>query len=566
MPNKRRRLDKEESHIVIVGSGLAGLSAAISLEQAGFRNVSVYERDASFEQQKEGYGLTLTYNPKGPLASLGLLEKVANEDCPSRSHYLFRSDGSIMGYFGNAFSKTRGLGQRGNLRVPRKVLRRMLFQKLSATRVHWSHSLLDFAWKEDANQYTVRFQRKQKEGDVSQESGIAAVNADLLVAADGIRSAVLQNLGPTAHTKPMANPHVGLRPIGIRLILGIAEFTHPLLTERGFYTLDGKHRLFTMPYESNRFESTISNRIMWQLSFLTDGIDLEDKENSDVERKVLDPATLQEYVLGVCSKWHNPVEEMVQATPLEAVWGTDLMDRDPIQVQKLVKEQGAQRLVVVGDALHSMSPFKGQGANQALKDGPLLAHWLQAASIDSAVTSFWREIVQRTATVVAASRKAARELHSPAIMNDSHGFAGVKSDCKEGFLKILQEKRIGAELGSQLDKEVGTIILSMGIAGSEKETTVCETQQQKALHLATTGDIQGLRQLTLDKHSASIRTAKNDNGQSCLHLAAIGGHAIVCRWLLTEVECDIQSKDHEGKRPVDYSENGTPTVSVFRYI
>ena len=87
---KRRRLDKKESHIVIVGSGLAGLSAAISLEQAGFRNVSVYERDDSFEQQKEGYGLTLTYNPKGPLASLGLLEKVANEDCPSRSHYLFR--------------------------------------------------------------------------------------------------------------------------------------------------------------------------------------------------------------------------------------------------------------------------------------------------------------------------------------------------------------------------------------------------------------------------------------------------------------------------------------------
>lgn len=234
-----------------------------------------------------------------------------------------QNDGSIMGYFGNAFSKTRGLGQRGNLRVPRKVLRRMLFQKLSTGVVHWSHRLLDYAWSEETNQYTVRFQNKPKGGNVSEGVEVITVTADLLVAADGIRSVVLQKLAAQTQTnKPPANPHVGLRKIGIRLILGIAEFTHPLLTERGFYTLDGKHRLFTMPYESNRFESTKSNRIMWQLSFLAD--ELEDKEDSSdaCERKVLNPASLQEYVVSVCSPWHCPVEEMVRATPLDAVWGT----------------------------------------------------------------------------------------------------------------------------------------------------------------------------------------------------------------------------------------------------
>ncbi len=84
------RLNKEESRIVIVGGGLAGLSVAVALEKAGFHHISLFERDLSFEQQKEGYGLTLTYNPKGPLASLGVLEQVAQRDCPSRSHYLFR--------------------------------------------------------------------------------------------------------------------------------------------------------------------------------------------------------------------------------------------------------------------------------------------------------------------------------------------------------------------------------------------------------------------------------------------------------------------------------------------
>jgi 2-polyprenyl-6-methoxyphenol hydroxylase-like FAD-dependent oxidoreductase len=92
---KKRRLDKDESKIVIVGCGLAGLSAALALEKAGFHQISLFERDESFEQQKEGYGLTLTYNPKGPLAALGVLEEVALQDCPSRSHYVFRVSGAV---------------------------------------------------------------------------------------------------------------------------------------------------------------------------------------------------------------------------------------------------------------------------------------------------------------------------------------------------------------------------------------------------------------------------------------------------------------------------------------
>ena len=93
---RKTRLDKE-AHIVIIGSGLGGLGAAISLEQAGFTNVEIFERDASACCRREGYGLTLTYNPKGPLAQMGLLEQVAQCDCPSRSHYMFsvRVEGSL---------------------------------------------------------------------------------------------------------------------------------------------------------------------------------------------------------------------------------------------------------------------------------------------------------------------------------------------------------------------------------------------------------------------------------------------------------------------------------------
>lgn len=95
--HRKTRLAKD-AHIVIIGSGLGGLGAAISLEQAGFTNIEIFERDASAWSRREGYGLTLTYNPKGPLAQMGLLEEVAQRDCPSRSHYIF-SVSSLRGLF-----------------------------------------------------------------------------------------------------------------------------------------------------------------------------------------------------------------------------------------------------------------------------------------------------------------------------------------------------------------------------------------------------------------------------------------------------------------------------------
>lgn len=171
-------LDQDDIHIGIIGSGLAGLSAALSVlrafRQKHFLNIdnnayqtlkkikiTIYERDASQTDRKEGYGMTISYNPDGPLAKLDLLEEVAKRDCPSRCHYLFDSEGFVRGYFGNEFYDLgdkrsgsvdsegrrditadttsvaneareiiRGLGQRGNIRIPRSELRNILFEAL----------------------------------------------------------------------------------------------------------------------------------------------------------------------------------------------------------------------------------------------------------------------------------------------------------------------------------------------------------------------------------------------------------------------------------------------------
>ena len=106
----------------------------------------MYERDAHFEDRKQGYGLTLTYNEQGPLAKLGVLAEVMRHDTeasPSNRHWIFGPSGDLLGFYGNDFIPPTGgttspsSYQRGNLRIPRQELRRVLLSRLAPGTVRW---------------------------------------------------------------------------------------------------------------------------------------------------------------------------------------------------------------------------------------------------------------------------------------------------------------------------------------------------------------------------------------------------------------------------------------------
>ena len=74
-------------HVAVVGGGLSGLATALALQKIGI-DCTVFEKDKCFSDRMQGYGLTLTNNPKGPLSTLGLLDECIRRDCPSNAHWV----------------------------------------------------------------------------------------------------------------------------------------------------------------------------------------------------------------------------------------------------------------------------------------------------------------------------------------------------------------------------------------------------------------------------------------------------------------------------------------------
>jgi 2-polyprenyl-6-methoxyphenol hydroxylase-like FAD-dependent oxidoreductase len=101
--------------------------------------------------------------------------------------------------------------------------------------------------------------------------------------------------------------------------------------------------------------------------------------------------------------------------------------------RKLLKsellEKGRQ-VTLIGDAAHPMSPFKGQGANQALLDALALARgisrgcrplsqWRKYGIRESLLTNFESEMLERSASKVKGSAEAAQFLHSEIVLHEA---------------------------------------------------------------------------------------------------------------------------------------------------
>ncbi|MGH9080561.1 MAG: FAD-dependent monooxygenase [Acidimicrobiales bacterium] len=114
----------------------------------------------------------------------------------------------------------------------------------------------------------------------------------------------------------------------------------------------------------------------------------------------------KDFLLQAFGDWCDPIPYVIEATPEPAYLRTDVHHRPP------PKWLHRDRVVLVGDAAHPMTPDLGQGACQAIEDAVVLAACFDAAGDDvgAALALFAARRLTRVRRVVSEARRVGRLL------------------------------------------------------------------------------------------------------------------------------------------------------------
>lgn len=396
--SEQKNNEQDYPHLAIIGGGIGGVALAVACLHRGIP-FTLYERDSAFDTRSQGYGLTLQQASRA-IEGLGITS--LQDGITSTRHVVHTTEGKVIADWGirDFDEKTlKAPPKRTNVHIARQSLRLALLEQLGGSEsVQWGHQLVGL--QETENEKIELCFKVEGQQELKQ------TKADLVVGADGIRSAVRSILIGEA-----VSP---LRYLDCIVILGICPLADlkniesPLLDGATvFQSANGHERIYMMPFTQDT--------IMWQLSFPM-------TEESAKALSAKGPQALKEEALRRC-QWHEPIPQILAATHHKQVSGYPVYDRAQLEPQLLALHKKA---TLIGDAAHPMSPFKGQGANQALLDALALArcitkassHWRSTGIRESVLTEFETHMLQRSASKVKGSADAAQFLHSHVVLHE----------------------------------------------------------------------------------------------------------------------------------------------------
>ncbi|WIX98881.1 FAD-dependent monooxygenase [Amycolatopsis mongoliensis] len=338
--------------VLVVGAGLAGTGTAILLASGG---VAVDLVESSAGAGTEGSGITLQGNALRVLRELGVWDAVRAEGYCFDSLGLRAPDaaGTLLAEIPDA--RTGGPDLPATLGIPRPTLARIFVDRAreAGAKVCFGLSVAGLA-----------------EGEVTFSDGSIG-HYDLVVGADGIRSATRGLLGIDARTRATG---MGIwRAFGPRP----ASVTRTDLYYGGpsyiaGYCPTGEDSLYAYVVEAarNRGSLTPAERL----------------------------ATLRTLASAYHGPWDEIRETLVDPARVNYTW---------FETHVLPPPWHRGRVVLIGDAAHACPPTLAQGGAQALEDATVLAELLLAADAldDGLWTAFTDRRFGRAKAVVDASNR-----------------------------------------------------------------------------------------------------------------------------------------------------------------
>jgi 2-polyprenyl-6-methoxyphenol hydroxylase-like FAD-dependent oxidoreductase len=345
--------------VLVIGGGIGGLAAGLALRRRGIE-AEVYE--AAPELRPVGKGIWVQTNAMQVLDRLGLSGAVRGAGWPLARIQVRDAAGRVLMDVDLAPFEAR-YGH-PTVSIHRAELVRVLADALPAGTLRLGRRYAGHT--ADARGVTVRF-----------DDGTEA-RGDVLVAADGIRSAVREHLVPG----------VTLRYGGQTCYRGVADMDLSADLARSCWEVWGDHARFG-------FSGIGPGQVYWF---------------GPVPAPAGEPAptgaALRAELDRLYAGFPGPIPEIVRRTPVGEVIRTDIHDFRPI------RRWWGGRVVLLGDAAHAMTPNLGQGGGQAIEDGYVLATALaEKPTPAEAFAEYQRVRMPKARWVVDTARRFGRMAH-----------------------------------------------------------------------------------------------------------------------------------------------------------
>jgi salicylate hydroxylase len=395
MPRKPR--------VAIVGGGIGGLTAAVALHRRGIE-VEVFEQSAKISEI--GAGVALTPNAMKAYRALGLEAAVAAIG--------FESDYQLVRNWNNGSVISR---------VPRKGVYTREFGAPYLT-MHRA-DLIDVLYRSLPERIFRLGARcvEVETGDTSARARFAdggEIEADIVVGADGIHSAVRESLfGPQAPRFTGCACWRGLVPL---------EALPP-----GMISSDGT--MYMGPRSHIIYYLVRRGELINFVAHIETDAFTGESWTQECDRSE---------VMATYAGWHEPLLHLLGAAERYYKWA--LYDRDPLD------RWSRGRATLLGDSAHAMLPYIGQGACMVIEDGYTLAAVIEQMPDDlcGALQQYQRLRMPRTRRAVLEARARGEEMHL------ASSWAQLKRNVKMALHHRFGGDKTGIQLGWFYNYDVAT--------------------------------------------------------------------------------------------------------------
>jgi 2-polyprenyl-6-methoxyphenol hydroxylase-like FAD-dependent oxidoreductase len=327
---------------LIIGAGIGGLAAGLSLRRAGW-DIRIHERAAS--PRELGFGLALAPNALSALHELGVAEHVVRSGARLAKIELRYTNGRVLRRLDAQVGLPAVVALRSDLHGA-------LLSAVGDYSLRLSSEAISFS--ESCRGVTVHFK------DGSTDTGT------ILIGADGVHSTVRKRLHPNERSP---------RPSGFCAVRGVAYGVGDYLGD-----LSGVGYLGDAIEAATVRASSDADAVYWYMSLRSQDV------MAPAPKAILDQ---------LCGGFEPALGAILLATKPDDMRFDHLFQRDALRTW------GVGHITLLGDAAHLLMPHTGQGAAQALEDAVALGLVMAGSgSVEQALRQYEAVRSRRTRTFI----------------------------------------------------------------------------------------------------------------------------------------------------------------------